>query len=128
MLAGASVLSAFIVFTFVLSSITFSLALSLSFFLSFSFFLSLSLSLCPSLFFSDSLSLSWQIRRTVSRMLVLAVSLGYGVVRPDLGKSKIRVIIYGIAYLVLAGALEVVVEGRYAVCVYVFPLSCDDGR
>ena len=47
------------------------------------------------------------LRRTVSRMLVIAVSLGYGVVRSDLGKSRSRLLAFGALYLVLECALEV---------------------
>jgi hypothetical protein len=47
-------------------------------------------------------------------MLVIAVSLGYGVVRPDLGKSRDRLFWYGGIYFVLEAALEIVTELSHA--------------
>ena len=48
------------------------------------------------------------IRKTVSRGLVLAVCLGYGVVRPTLGSVWPRILLLGSIYFVASGALDVV--------------------
>lgn len=47
-------------------------------------------------------------KRTVSRMLVLVVSMGYGVVKPTLGVRANRVLILGAIYFVCATMLEIV--------------------
>lgn len=47
-------------------------------------------------------------RLTVSRMLVVAVSLGWGVVRPSLGKNRWKLIVLGIVYFTCEVALEFV--------------------
>jgi len=46
-------------------------------------------------------------RKTVSRLLVLAVCLGYGVVRPSLGSVAYRVLALGLVYTVFSAALDV---------------------
>jgi len=47
------------------------------------------------------------VRKTVSRMLILVVSMGYGVVRPTLGGLSRRVLALGAAYFTAASALDV---------------------
>merc|ERR1719334_76610 len=49
-------------------------------------------------------------RRTIARMLVVAVSLGYGVVKPNLGDDKKKILIIGGIYWVFAFAFEVLVH------------------
>jgi len=49
-------------------------------------------------------------RRTISRMLVVAVSMGYGVVKPILGEEKKRIIILGCVYWSFAFAFEVLIH------------------
>ncbi|KAL3717888.1 hypothetical protein ACJRO7_003083 [Eucalyptus globulus] len=46
------------------------------------------------------------VKKTVSRMLLLVVSMGYGVVKPTLGSITPKVLVLGIAYLVASEALE----------------------
>lgn len=46
------------------------------------------------------------IRKTVSRVLVLSVSFGFGVVRPTLGKTMNKIFAAAILYFLCAGALE----------------------
>ncbi|KAG6600873.1 Transmembrane protein 87A [Cucurbita argyrosperma subsp. argyrosperma] len=48
------------------------------------------------------------IKKTVSRLLLLVVSMEYGVVRPILGGITTRVILLGVAYFLASEALEVV--------------------
>lgn len=48
------------------------------------------------------------VRKTVSRLLVLSVCLGYGVVRPTLGTVAYRVLALGCAYTIFSAALDVV--------------------
>lgn len=48
------------------------------------------------------------VKKTVSRLLILVVSMGYGVVRPTLGAITTRVILLGAAYFVASEALELV--------------------
>lgn len=48
------------------------------------------------------------VRKTVSRLLVLTVSLGYGVVRPSLGSDAKRVGALGAVYFVCSAALDLV--------------------
>jgi len=45
-------------------------------------------------------------RMTVSRMLVIAVSLGFGVVKPTLGKNTYKILLLGSAYLIVEFVLE----------------------
>ena len=47
-------------------------------------------------------------RLTLSRMLVVAVSLGWGVVRPSLGNNTWKLIALGVLYFVCEGGLELV--------------------
>ncbi|GAB4847823.1 hypothetical protein Ancab_026884 [Ancistrocladus abbreviatus] len=47
------------------------------------------------------------IRRTVSRLLLLSVSMGYGVVRPTLGGLTSKVIILGITYFLATELLDI---------------------
>eukprot|EP00850_Spirogloea_muscicola_P011604 SM000072S21238 [mRNA] locus=s72:583526:601430:+ [translate_table: standard] len=47
------------------------------------------------------------IRKTVSHMLVLVVSMGFGVVRPTLGGLSMQVILFGATYFVATEVLEV---------------------
>eukprot|EP01104_Vermistella_antarctica_P012439 TRINITY_DN3599_c0_g2_i1.p1 TRINITY_DN3599_c0_g2~~TRINITY_DN3599_c0_g2_i1.p1 ORF type:complete len:538 (+),score=139.89 TRINITY_DN3599_c0_g2_i1:351-1964(+) len=46
-------------------------------------------------------------KRTVSRLLVLTVAMGFGVVKGDLGTDKFKVMFLGLAYFTFSGALEV---------------------
>ena len=46
-------------------------------------------------------------RKTVSRLLVLTVCLGYGVVRPTLGEVRQRIALIGAVYFVASAALDV---------------------
>ncbi|KAE9615189.1 hypothetical protein Lal_00048387 [Lupinus albus] len=48
------------------------------------------------------------VKKTVSRLLILVVSMGYGVVRPTLGGITSRVYFLGVAYFVASEALELV--------------------
>lgn len=48
------------------------------------------------------------VKKTVSRLLILVVSMGYGVVRPTLGGITTRVLLLGAAYFVASEALELV--------------------
>jgi len=47
------------------------------------------------------------VRKTVARLLVLTVSLGYGVVRPTLGSTAYRVGLFGAVYFVFSAAFDV---------------------
>jgi hypothetical protein len=49
-------------------------------------------------------------RRTFSRMLLVSVSLGFGVVRPTLGSSKRKIILLGIAYFISEAAMELTIR------------------
>lgn len=49
-------------------------------------------------------------RRTVARMLVVAVSMGYGVVKPILGDEKKKIILLGAVYWCFAFAFEVLIH------------------
>lgn len=48
------------------------------------------------------------VKKTVSRLLLLVVSMGYGVVRPTLGGATSKVLILGMTYFVASEALELV--------------------
>ncbi|GLU14864.1 hypothetical protein SLE2022_314070 [Rubroshorea leprosula] len=48
------------------------------------------------------------VKKTVSRLLLLVVSMGYGVVRPTLGGITSRVLLLGLIYFVATEALELV--------------------
>ncbi|XP_010938027.1 uncharacterized protein [Elaeis guineensis] len=48
------------------------------------------------------------VKKTVSRLLLLVVSMGYGVVRPTLGGMTFKVVFLGIIYFVASEALELV--------------------
>jgi len=48
------------------------------------------------------------IKRTVSRLLVLIVAMGFGVVKPTLGTSTYKVLVLGILYLIFSGILNIV--------------------
>ena len=48
------------------------------------------------------------VKKTVSRLLLLVVSMGYGVVRPTLGGLTSRVVLLGVVYFVASEALELV--------------------
>lgn len=50
------------------------------------------------------------LRQTVSRMLIVAVALGYKIVKPSLGDAKLRLAVLGGVYFVLEAALELVVR------------------
>ncbi|KAA8517550.1 hypothetical protein F0562_017820 [Nyssa sinensis] len=48
------------------------------------------------------------VKKTLSRLLLLVVSMGYGVVRPTLGGVTFKVLLLGIIYFVASEALELV--------------------
>ncbi|BBG98143.1 F-box family protein [Prunus dulcis] len=48
------------------------------------------------------------VKKTVSRLLLLVVSMGYGVVRPTLGGITLKVLLLGVTYFVASEALELV--------------------
>ncbi|XP_061995793.1 uncharacterized protein LOC133713781 [Rosa rugosa] len=48
------------------------------------------------------------VKKTVSRLLLLVVSMGYGVVRPTLGGITTKVLLLGVIYFVASEALELV--------------------
>ncbi|XP_062156248.1 uncharacterized protein LOC133864067 isoform X2 [Alnus glutinosa] len=48
------------------------------------------------------------IKKTFSRLLLLVVSMGYGVVRPTLGSTTTKVLLLGVTYFVASEALELV--------------------
>lgn len=48
------------------------------------------------------------VKKTVSRLLLLVVSMGYGVVRPTLGGITSKVLLLGVSYFVASEALELV--------------------
>jgi len=48
------------------------------------------------------------VKKTVSRLLVLVVSLGYGVVRPTLGNVAKRVLLLGVVYFIFSMILDTV--------------------
>ncbi|KAI5435410.1 hypothetical protein KIW84_022007 [Lathyrus oleraceus] len=48
------------------------------------------------------------VKKTVSRLLLLVVSMGYGVVRPTLGGLTTKVLLLGVVYFVASEALELV--------------------
>ncbi|GAB2283499.1 hypothetical protein Dimus_018008 [Dionaea muscipula] len=47
------------------------------------------------------------VRRTVSRLLILSVSMGYGVVRPTLGGLTSKVVLIGITYFLATELLDI---------------------
>ena len=48
------------------------------------------------------------IKKTFSRLLLLVVSMGYGVVRPTLGNITSKILLLGVSYFVASEALELV--------------------
>lgn len=48
------------------------------------------------------------VKKTVSRLLLLVVSMGYGVVRPTLGGITMKVILLGVTYFIFSEALGLV--------------------
>ena len=48
------------------------------------------------------------IKKTFSRLLLLVVSMGYGVVRPTLGSTTVKILLLGMTYFVASEALELV--------------------
>lgn len=55
------------------------------------------------------------IRRAVSRMLVIAVAMGVGIVQAELTlATKRRVYIFGFLYLIFDGAYEIVTERSHS--------------
>ncbi|XP_059641160.1 uncharacterized protein LOC132283252 [Cornus florida] len=48
------------------------------------------------------------VKKTLSRLLVLVVSMGYGVVRPTLGGVTLKVLVLGVIYFVASEVLELV--------------------
>jgi hypothetical protein len=54
------------------------------------------------------------VKRTVSRVLVLVVSLGFGVVKPTLGAKRYQVAVLGTLYLVFSLCLSIVENWNHA--------------
>jgi hypothetical protein len=48
------------------------------------------------------------IKKTVSRLLVLVVCMGYGIVRPNLGSRACQVVLFGIVYCTFSSILDVI--------------------
>jgi hypothetical protein len=48
------------------------------------------------------------IKKAVSRLLILVVSLGYGVMKPTLGNAKGKIFLLGVLYLIFSGVLNIV--------------------
>ncbi|XAR66038.1 hypothetical protein NMG60_11012086 [Bertholletia excelsa] len=48
------------------------------------------------------------VKKTVSRLLLLVVSMGYGVVRPTLGGMTLKILLLGVIYFMASEALELV--------------------
>jgi len=48
------------------------------------------------------------IKKSISRLLVLVVSMGYGVVKPTLGAERNRVIFLGLLYTTFSGTLNII--------------------
>jgi hypothetical protein len=48
------------------------------------------------------------VKKTVSRLLVLVVCMGYGIVKPTLGDKSWQVVIFGVVYCVFSTVLDVV--------------------
>lgn len=48
------------------------------------------------------------VKKTISRLLLLVVSMGYGVVRPTLGSATSKMLLLGLMYFVASEALELV--------------------
>lgn len=48
------------------------------------------------------------LRKTISRLLILTVSMGYGVVRPTLGGLTSKVLLLGVTYFLATEALDIV--------------------
>lgn len=48
------------------------------------------------------------VKKTISRLLLLVVSLGYGVIRPTLGNISSKIVLLGVTYFVASEALELV--------------------
>lgn len=48
------------------------------------------------------------VKKTISRLLLLVVSMGYGVVRPTLGSVTSKILLLGVMYFVASEALELV--------------------
>jgi len=46
-------------------------------------------------------------KKAISRVLVLIVGMGYGVVKPTLGNAKVKVILLGVAYTIFSGGLSI---------------------
>jgi hypothetical protein len=49
-------------------------------------------------------------RRSISRMLIMAVSIGFAIVRPDLGKNRNHILNFGLVYFCLALAQQILVD------------------
>ena len=69
-------------------------------------------------------------RQTISRMLIVAVSCGYKIVRPTIGENRIRLIVLGSLYFLLECSLEFIVRYQqthamndYYRIVLTFPLA-----
>jgi len=50
------------------------------------------------------------LRRTISRMLIMAVSIGFAIVRPDLGKNKRHILNFGVIYFVLGLTQQILID------------------
>mmetsp|Transcript_25089 Transcript_25089/g.35147 ORF Transcript_25089/g.35147 Transcript_25089/m.35147 type:complete len:522 (-) Transcript_25089:729-2294(-) len=73
------------------------------------------------------------VKRTISRVLVLVVSLGYGVVKPTLGSTSYKIVMLGVLYFIFSGTLNIVelvqrttVVSLTALFLLVFPVALLD--
>jgi len=72
-------------------------------------------------------------KRTISRLLVLVVTMGYGVVKPTLGEEKYKILLLGGLYLIFSMSLNIVelvqrtqILSSTAILLLVFPVSILD--
>jgi len=70
------------------------------------------------------------VKRTISRILVLVVSMGYGVMKPTLGTTAFKVAFLGILYFLFSGALNILelvqrtsIAARIFLYYLVFPVA-----
>ncbi|GAB5354617.1 hypothetical protein AAMO2058_000134300 [Amorphochlora amoebiformis] len=50
------------------------------------------------------------LRRAIARMLIMAVSIGFAIVRPDLGKNKKNIINFGLVYFFLGFTQQLLID------------------
>eukprot|EP00466_Bigelowiella_natans_P014697 jgi/Bigna1/85372/estExt_fgenesh1_pg.C_30386 len=75
-------------------------------------------------------------RRTISRMLIMAVSIGFAIVRPDLGKNKKHIINFGLVYFCLGLTQQILIDLAKVhtnldvsvnICLFVYVSTYKDG-